>query len=93
MNYDNHPPAVSVPVFRPTFNEFKNFTKYIDKCITGGENWQPNMVLDDGGDATHLLIKKHPSVIKVPSFKVSGTLLQATCWHLVALSLYRLAPY
>jgi jumonji domain-containing protein 2 len=30
MNYDNHPPAVSVPVFRPTFNEFKNFTKYID---------------------------------------------------------------
>lgn len=30
MNYDNHPPAVSVPVFRPTFEEFKNFSKYID---------------------------------------------------------------
>jgi S-adenosylhomocysteine hydrolase len=29
------------------------------------------MVLDDGGDATHLLIKKHPSVIKVQTFKVT----------------------
>jgi len=53
------------------FNFFP-FRWCIENCITGGENWQPNMVLDDGGDATHLLIKKHPSVIKVQTFKVTS---------------------
>jgi adenosylhomocysteinase len=26
--------------------------------------WQPNLILDDGGDATHVLVKKFPSVVK-----------------------------
>ena len=29
-----------------------------------GDNWQPNLILDDGGDATHVLVKKFPSVAK-----------------------------
>ena len=41
----------------------------IFRCISG-ENWQPNMVLDDGGDATHLLVKKFNSIFKVGTFKV-----------------------
>lgn len=32
----------------------------IDKCIQS-DNWQPNMILDDGGDATHLILKKYPA--------------------------------
>ena len=32
--------------------------------ITGGDNWQPNLILDDGGDATHILTKKFPAVGK-----------------------------
>jgi hypothetical protein len=30
-----------------------------------GENWQPNMILDDGGDATHIMVKKYPAVFKL----------------------------
>jgi hypothetical protein len=30
-----------------------------------GENWQPNMILDDGGDATHVMVKKYPAVFKL----------------------------
>ena len=30
----------------------------------GGDDWQPNLLLDDGGDATHVLIKKFPAVSK-----------------------------
>ena len=30
----------------------------------GSDNWQPNLLLDDGGDATHVLITKFPAVAK-----------------------------
>jgi adenosylhomocysteinase len=40
----------------------------IERCISA-DNWQPNMVLDDGGDATHLLVKKFNSIFKVGTFK------------------------
>ena len=36
------------------------------------ENWQPNMLLDDGGDATHLMVKKFNSIFKVGTFKVKS---------------------
>ena len=32
--------------------------------MTGSDNWQPNLILDDGGDATHTLISKFPAVAK-----------------------------
>ena len=35
----------------------EDFWWCIEQCITA-DKWQPNMVLDDGGDATHLLYKK-----------------------------------
>ncbi|XP_070686430.1 S-adenosylhomocysteine hydrolase-like protein 1 isoform X2 [Pempheris klunzingeri] len=35
----------------------------IDRCV-GAETWQPNMILDDGGDLTHWIYKKHPSLFK-----------------------------
>ncbi|XP_038562965.1 S-adenosylhomocysteine hydrolase-like protein 1 isoform X3 [Micropterus salmoides] len=35
----------------------------IDRCI-GAETWQPNMILDDGGDLTHWICKKYPSLFK-----------------------------
>ncbi|CAG0883197.1 unnamed protein product [Cyprideis torosa] len=34
------------------------------RCINA-ENWQPNMILDDGGDATHLMLKKYPAVFRM----------------------------
>ena len=30
----------------------------------GADNWQPNMILDDGGDATHVLVTKYPAIAK-----------------------------
>ncbi|KAL3196830.1 hypothetical protein MRX96_045064 [Rhipicephalus microplus] len=36
----------------------------IDRCVHS-ENWQPNMILDDGGDATHLMLKKYPAMFKL----------------------------
>ena len=42
----------------------EDFWWCIDKCINA-ENWQPNMILDDGGDATHLMLKKYPAMFKL----------------------------
>ena len=42
-------------------------TTYVDFPIfllTGSDNWQPNLILDDGGDATHTLVSKFPAVAK-----------------------------
>ncbi|KAL2093908.1 hypothetical protein ACEWY4_011220 [Coilia grayii] len=39
----------------------------IDRCVNL-EGWQPNMILDDGGDLTHCIYKKYPHVFK----KVKG---------------------
>ena len=33
--------------------------------IIGGDDWQPDLILDDGGDATHLLVNKCPAVVKL----------------------------
>uniref|UniRef100_A0A673I4K8 Putative adenosylhomocysteinase 2 n=1 Tax=Sinocyclocheilus rhinocerous TaxID=307959 RepID=A0A673I4K8_9TELE len=35
----------------------------IDRCVNV-EGWQANMILDDGGDLTHWVYKKYPSVFK-----------------------------
>ncbi|XP_069557938.1 S-adenosylhomocysteine hydrolase-like protein 1 isoform X1 [Brachyistius frenatus] len=39
----------------------------IDRCVSAA-SWQPNMLLDDGGDLTYWVYNKYPSVIK----KVKG---------------------
>ncbi len=35
---------------------------YCFRCISGGDCWQPNLVFDDGGDMTHVLLKKFPAL-------------------------------
>uniref|UniRef100_A0A146LRX9 Adenosylhomocysteinase n=2 Tax=Lygus hesperus TaxID=30085 RepID=A0A146LRX9_LYGHE len=51
------------PVFAWRGETEEDFWWCIDKCINA-ENWQPNMILDDGGDATHLMLKKYPTLFK-----------------------------
>ena len=48
---------------------YDNSSVTITRCMSA-ENWQPNMLLDDGGDATHLMVKKFNSIFKVGTFKV-----------------------
>merc|ERR1719295_1830125 len=57
-----------IPVFAWRSETEEDFWWCIEKCISA-ESWQPNMVLDDGGDATYLLVKKYNSIYKVDSFK------------------------
>ena len=53
-----------IPVFAWRGESEEDFWWCIDRCIQA-ESWQPNMVLDDGGDATHLLVKKYNSIFKL----------------------------
>ncbi|KAK2555703.1 Adenosylhomocysteinase 3 [Acropora cervicornis] len=45
------------PIFAWKGESEEDFWWCIEQCITA-DKWQPNMVLDDGGDATHLMYKK-----------------------------------
>ena len=62
-----HPPALplsGIPIYAWRGETEDDFWWCIDKCINA-ENWQPNMILDDGGDATHLMLKKCPAMFKL----------------------------
>jgi len=52
------------PIFSWRGETEEDFWWCIDRCVTA-ENWQPNMILDDGGDATHLMLKKYPAMFKL----------------------------
>ncbi|KAG8196870.1 hypothetical protein JTE90_027582 [Oedothorax gibbosus] len=52
-----------VPVFAWRGESELDFWWCIDKCIHA-DNWQPNMILDDGGDATHLMFKNYPALFR-----------------------------
>lgn len=51
------------PVFAWKGESEEDFWWCIERTMLT-ENWQPNMILDDGGDATHLMLKKYPSVFQ-----------------------------
>lgn len=52
------------PVFGWKSETEEDFWWCIDKALNA-ENWQPNLILDDGGDATHLMLKKYPAAFKM----------------------------
>merc|ERR1711899_470427 len=53
-----------IPVFAWRGENEEDFWWCIDKTISA-ESWQPNMILDDGGDATHVMVKKFPAIFKL----------------------------
>ena len=53
-----------IPVFAWRGENEEDFWWCIDKTISA-DSWQPNMILDDGGDATHVMVKKYPAVFKL----------------------------
>merc|ERR1711953_1423865 len=54
----------NLPVFAWRGESEEDFWWCIDKSISA-ESSQPNMILDDGGDATHVMVKKYPAVFKL----------------------------
>src|SRR5690242_15446248 len=56
--------ARGVPVFAWKGESEEEYEWCIDQTLRGPDGWTPNMVLDDGGDATKLLHDKHPDLLK-----------------------------
>lgn len=53
-----------IPIFAWRGETEEDFWWCIERCIMS-DGWQPNMILDDGGDATHVLLKKWPETFKL----------------------------
>jgi adenosylhomocysteinase len=53
-----------VPVFAWKGETEEEYEWCIEQTLKGPDGWAPNMVLDDGGDATKMLHEKHPELLK-----------------------------
>ena len=51
-----------IPVFAWKGENEEQFWWCIEQTINGPKGWQPNMILDDGGDLTQLLHDKYPQI-------------------------------
>src|SRR6202035_5447872 len=55
--------ARGVPVFAWKGETEEEYEWCIEQTLTGPNGWKPNMVLDDGGDATKLIHDAHPHLL------------------------------
>ena len=56
--------AAGIPVFAWKGETEEEYEWCIEQTLRGPDGWTPNMVLDDGGDATILLHDKFPELLK-----------------------------
>jgi len=56
--------ASGVPVFAWKGESEDEYWWCVEQTINGPDGWQPNMVLDDGGDLTLVLHDKYPDLMK-----------------------------
>src|SRR3982074_1007754 len=56
--------ASGVPVFAWKGETEEEYEWCIEQTLRGPGGWTPNMVLDDGGDATKILHDRHPGLLK-----------------------------
>jgi adenosylhomocysteinase len=56
--------ARGIPVFAWKGETEEEYEWCIEQTLRGPKGWTPNMVLDDGGDATKLLHDKYPQLLK-----------------------------
>jgi adenosylhomocysteinase len=55
--------AAGIPVFAWKGETDEEFWWCIDQTLEGPDGWKPNMILDDGGDATAIIHEKHPELL------------------------------
>src|SRR5579862_319422 len=55
--------ARGVPVFAWKGESEEEYEWCIEQTLTGPGGWTPNMVLDDGGDATKIIHDRHPHLL------------------------------
>src|SRR5476649_908521 len=56
--------AVGIPVFAWKGESEEEYEWCIEQTVRGPNDWTPNLILDDGGDATLLLHNKYPELLK-----------------------------
>jgi len=54
----------NIPVFAWKGMSEEEFWWCIKQTLTGPDGWKPNMILDDGGDATQIIHEKYPDLLK-----------------------------
>ena len=54
----------NIPVFAWKGMSDEEFWWCIEQTITGPDGWKPNMILDDGGDATQTIHEKYPQLLE-----------------------------
>ena len=52
-----------IPVFAWKGMSDEEFWWCIEQTLTGPNDWKPNMILDDGGDATQIIHEKYPELL------------------------------
>ncbi len=55
--------AAGIPVFAWKGETDEEFWWCIDQTLEGPDGWKPNMILDDGGDATAVIHQKRPELL------------------------------
>jgi len=56
--------AKNIPVFAWKGMNDEEFWWCIEQTLSGPDGWKPNMILDDGGDATGIIHEKFPEMLK-----------------------------
>ena len=54
--------AAGIPVFAWKGETEQEYWQCVEKTLIGPDNWRPNMILDDGGDATAMAHDKFPEL-------------------------------
>lgn len=57
--------AADIPVFAWKGETEDEFWWCIEQTLTGPNGWQPNLLLDDGGDLTQIIHQKYPELLTV----------------------------
>ena len=55
--------AAGIPVFAWKGESEEEYNWCIEETLHGPDGWTPNMVLDDGGDATKIIHDRHPGLL------------------------------
>tara|TARA_B110000196_G_scaffold42141_1_gene32395 strand:+ start:493 stop:1782 length:1290 start_codon:yes stop_codon:yes gene_type:complete len=56
--------AKGIPVFAWKGMSDEEFWWCIEQTLSGPDGWKPNLILDDGGDATGIIHEKYPEMLK-----------------------------
>ncbi len=56
--------AAGIPVFAWKGETEEEYEWCIEQTLNGPDGWQPNLILDDGGDLTLIIHQKYPELLK-----------------------------